>query len=215
MFSNEYLRLFHLPTTSCLIAFVIIGSCLASKISLDHLVVFATAIFFGGGIAANFFDELQGRPWHTTISRSRLWIIGIISLAIFISEGVYLSVSSNPFYVLFFMLQALFAVAYGLESFNGLFHRPSFLGISWGSVALMAFLIQNENPSAAIMLTSIMLGLASWFGIRMYEEGKSHAKDCGNSPSSREAWGYLQGTILSINLIALVMLAYRYVTAAS
>lgn len=194
---------------------MIIGTCLAPEITLDRLIIFAIAIFFGGGIAANFFDELQGRPWHTTVSRFRLWIIAIISLTVFLSAGVYLSASLNPFYLLFFILQAFFAMTYGLETFNGLFHRPLLIGISWGSVTPMAFLIQHGSPSGALILASVMLGVASWFGIRMYEDGKAHAKDGETSPSSKEAWGSLQLTILSVDLVAVGMLAYRYVIPAS
>ncbi|UCH37662.1 MAG: hypothetical protein JSV76_00305 [Candidatus Bathyarchaeota archaeon] len=149
---REYLKLFHLPTTSCLLALAIIGNVFAPVLHLDRLCWLLIQLFLGGGVAANYFDEIQGRPWQTTISETRLWIIAVLSFAASMAIGVYLTWAVAPWFWVFIVVWGIITITYDLELFDGRFHNTSSLAVSWASVCLGGYYLQSLTVTPQILL---------------------------------------------------------------
>jgi hypothetical protein len=208
---NEYFRLLHLPTTSCILAFAIIGSISAPIFYFDRLLLLLLQLFLVGGVSANFFDEIRGRPWHTTIPETHLWLIGISSLLLSNLIGLYLTLKVAWFFWIFSLIWSFFAIAYDLELFNGLFHNTPSLAISWGFVCLGSYYLQSLTITPQIIIISLVNGGIAGYGRELYEVAKPFGKDNDpfSSSESRVAWTLLHRQILIVNIIALTMLTYR------
>lgn len=210
---REYLRLLHLPTTSCILAFALMGSTSAPIIYFDRLLWLLIQLFLSGGIAANYFDELIGRPWHTTMPRIHLWSIGFVALAASSLIGLYFVVTLSFEFAIFVVLWAFFTLAYDLELFNGRFHNTPSLAFSWSSIYLGSYYLQSLTITPSSLLLSAVLGYIAGQGRNLYEEAKPFSKDrITSSPeSTKSAWTLLKTLIIFINVIALIMLSYRLI----
>jgi hypothetical protein len=165
-----------------------------------------------GGVSANFFDEIQGRPWHTTIPETHLWIIGFSSLFISNLIGLYLTLTVAWFFWFFSLVWSFFAISYDLELFNGFFHNTPSLAMSWGFVCLGSYYLQSLQITPQILILSLVNGCIAGYGRELYEVAKPYGKDNDpfSSSESRLAWTLLQRQILIINIIALTLLTYRF-----
>ena len=164
-----------------------------------------------GGVSANFFDEIQGRPWHTTIPKSHLWIVGFLSLGLSNLIGLYLTLNVAGYFWVFSVVWSFFVITYDLELFNGFFHNTPSLALSWGLVCLGSYYLQTQLITPSILIISFVNGFIAGFGRELYEIAKPYSKD--NNPfaseESRNASTLLQRQILIINSIAFVLLTYR------
>ena len=164
-----------------------------------------------GGVSANFLDEIQGRPWHTTIPETHLWVVSLSSLLISNLIGLYLTLNVAPFFWFFSLVWSFFAITYDLELFNGFFHNTPSLALSWGLVCLGSYYLQSLKITPQILIISLVNGCIAGYGRELYEVAKQYSKD--NDPFSSEenrfAWALLQRQILIINIIALALLTYR------
>lgn len=208
---REYLRLLHVPTTSSLLAIALLGSAAAPVLHVDRLLSLFLQLFLMGGVAANYFDELMGRPWHTTISRSRLWIIGFTALAASSVLGLFFAVTVAPEYALFVAFWAFFTVAYDLELFHGRLHNTPALAVSWGSVCLGSYYLHSRTITPYSLLIAAILGGIAGQGRDLYEDAKPYSKDgiTSSPPSTKRAYTLLKGSIACIDLIAVLMVVYR------
>ena len=211
---EEYLRLLHLPTTSCILAFAVIGGTFAPIVYLDRLLWLLLELFLLGGVAANYFDEIQGRPWHTKILEIRLWIIGFLALFASSMIGIHLTLTVAPWFWVFVTIWAFFSLAYDLELFNGRFHNTRSLAISWGSVCLGSYYLQSLTLTPSALLLSIINGCAAGCGRELYEEAKPFYKDKDprSLQASKSAWTLLKMQILSIDLYAVAKLISWFFT---
>src|ERR1019366_1552641 len=69
---RDWWTLLHPPYTAWHLAYVVIGACLAPRVSLSALVATLIAFFLAVGLAAHALDELNGRPLQTRISSPAL-----------------------------------------------------------------------------------------------------------------------------------------------
>ena len=208
---REYFRLLHFQTTSCILAFAIIGSVFAPVIYWDRLLWILLQLFLGGGIAANYFDEIQGRPWNTTIPKNHLWIIGLASFFGSILIGIYLLVTFSWWFGIFIAVWGFFTLSYDLELFDGRFHNTACLSISWGSICLGSYLLQSHTITPYILVVSLITGRIAGQGRDLYERAKPFSKDHDTSAdaASQQSWTLLKTYIVVIDVISLVMLAWR------
>jgi len=208
---REYLRLLHLPTTSCILAFALLGSTSAPVIHVDRLLGLLVQLFLMGGVAANYFDELIGRPWHTTMPRTHLWSIGFTALTASSVLGLYFAATLALEYALFVGLWAFFTLAYDLELFHGRLHNTPALAVSWGSICLGSYYLHSLTITPYSLLLSTILGGIAGQGRTLYEEAKPYSKDgVSSSPASTQfAYTLLKISIAGIDLIAVIMLIYR------
>jgi len=211
MIWREHLTLLHLPTTSVLLSLAVLGSLLAQEVYSDRLLLFLAQIFLGGSVAANHFDEIVNRPWHTKMSIRRLWLIAIIGLLAFVTIGLYLTVKVTYNYIFFVIAESFFIVAYDLELFKGIFHNANTLGTSWGLVFLGGYYLQDQVLSPLMLIVSLMVCICSMQGINLYERGKSFGKDCSYAdPEAKFAWDTLRIGILTVDAITLILAIYRF-----
>lgn len=208
---REYLRLLHLPTTSCILAFAIMGSLLAPVVYLDRLLWILLQLFLVGGVAANYFDEIRGRPWHTTMSETYLWVIGFSSLSASSLIGIYLALTVARWFWLFVVVWGFFAIAYDLELFDGRFHNTPSLALSWGSICFGSYYLQNLTVTPQILILSLITGCVAGHGRGLYEVAKPVCKDKNSSSNEtgQIAWTLLKTQILFINILATTLLMYR------
>ena len=177
---------------------------------VDRFILQILQIFLVGGVAANFFDEIIGRPWHTEMPEKYLWFIGTLTLIASNVIGIYLSLTVSSWYMIFSLIWSFFAVTYDLELFNGMFHNTISLAFSWGSVCLGGYYLQSLKITSQIMCISIISGLIAGKGRILYETSKAFHKDKDLSDSyGRAAWTLLKRQIIYIDFIALAMLLYR------
>jgi hypothetical protein len=177
---------------------------------VDRFVLQILQIFLVGGVAANYFDEIIGRPWHTEMPERYLWFIGTLTLIASNVIGIYLSLTVSSGYMIFSLIWSFFAVAYDLELFNGMFHNTISLAFCWGSVCLGGYYLQSLKITSQIMCISIISGLIAGKGRILYETSKAFHKDKDLSDSyGRAAWTLLKRQIIYIDFIALAMLLYR------
>ena len=164
-----------------------------------------------GGVAANYFDEIRGRPWHTGIPAAHLWVIGFSALSASSIIGVYLMLTVAWWFWPFVLIWGLFAIAYDLELFGGRFHNTSSLAISWGSVCLGSYYLQSLAITSQILTLSFIVGYIAGYGRDLYEVAKPVCKD--KSPSahkaSRFSWTLLKASILFVDVYAVTILAHR------
>ena len=211
---KEYITLLHLPTTSCILAFAIMGSVYAPVINLDRFVWILLQLFLMGGVAANYLDEIQGRPWHTKIPKTHLWIISLFSLIASNLIGIYLSITFAWWFWLFTVVWVFFTIAYDLELFNGRFHNTPSLALSWGSVCLGSYYLQSFTITPKILIVSLINGCLAGYGRNLYEVAKPFCKDKNpfSSEASRFAWTLLKKQILFVDILAVVMLTLKLLT---
>jgi len=208
---QEHITLFHFSTTSVLLSIAVLGSVLAPNFYPDRFFLYLIQIFLGGSVAANHLDELVDRPWRTTMSRTRLWSVAIAALSAFIAIGSYLAFKVDWIFIFFVVVESFFIVAYDLEIMGGIFHNANTLGISWGLVFLGGYYLQHQLLSPLVVVVSLGLCLCSMQGITLYERGKRYGKDRYHTDhDSRISWITLRAGIFSVNLVTLIMIAYRF-----
>lgn len=209
---KDHFRLLHLPTTSCILAFGVIGSTFAPVIYLDRLLWILLKLFLIGGIAANYFDEIQGRPWHTVITKKHLWIIGVVSSFAAILVGIHLMSAVSWWFWIFIVIWGFFTFTYNLELFNGRFHNTTCIALSWGSICLGSYFIQSITVTPFILVVSFIAGCIAGQGRNLYETAKPFYKDKNPSSSatSRHAWTILKVLIVFIDIYAMMMLVWRF-----
>lgn len=208
---RDYFKLLHLPTTSCILAFAVIGSAFAPVIYLDRLLWILLYLFFIGAMAANYFDEIKGRPWHTTVPEINLWVIGLLAFFVGIALGIYLMLVVSWWFGVFTVVWSFLTLTYDLELFNGRFHNTSFLAISWGSICFGSYFIHNQTVTPSILIVSFIAGCIAGQGRNLYEMAKPFCKDKNphSNTNSHNAWIFLKILIMFIDIVAVSLLVFR------
>ena len=209
--SKEYLTLLHLPTTSCILAFGVIGSAFAPVIHLDRLLWILVLLFLIGGVAANYFDEIRGRPWHTTMPEKHLWIIGIMSSFAAVLVSIHIMLTFSAWFWIFIVLWGFFTLTYNLELFHGRFHNTPCIVLSWGSICLGSYFVQSRTITPLMLIVSVIAGFIAGQGRDLYETAKPFSKDKDPSADAtdRRAWTLLKALIVIIDVDAIIMLIWR------
>jgi len=208
---QEHVTLFHPSTTSVLLSLAVLGSLLAQEVYPDRLALFLMQIFLGGSVAANHFDEVLDRPWHTKMPAIRLWLAAMIALSAFVMIGLYFVIQVNFNFIFFVIAESFFIIAYDLELFGGIFHNAKILGISWGLVFLGGYYLQEQALSPIMVVVFLLVCVCSMQGIMLYEKGKSYGKDRSHvDPEAKFAWETLRRGILTVDAVTVVLVAYRF-----
>ena len=83
----QYLRLMHFPLPLCVFSFATLGAVISPIIYLDRLLWTYLIVFTNLCLASYSFDELRGRPLHTTIPESHLRALGWTGVAVSSSKN--------------------------------------------------------------------------------------------------------------------------------
>jgi hypothetical protein len=152
-----------LPYTGMVMSFAVWGS-LSVEFSLDRLVSICLLYFLAVGISAHCLDALgsKNKPWGN-ISRTKLWLVSIISLTLSFSIGLYYAFLDSWLLFPIGIAEGFFLLAYNLELFRGKFHNNASFIISWGILPVFAgSAIQSNSISVETMIFAAIAGFASY-----------------------------------------------------
>ena len=152
-----------LPYTGMVMSFAVWGS-LSVEFSLDRLVSICLLYFLAVGISAHCLDALgsKNKPWGN-ISRTKLWLVSIISLTLSFSIGLYYAFLDSWLLFPIGIAEGFFLLAYNLELFRGKFHNNASFIISWGILPVFAgAAIQSNSISVETMIFVAIAGFASY-----------------------------------------------------
>ena len=152
-----------LPYTGMVVSFAVWGS-FSVEFSLDRLVSICLLYFLAVGISAHCLDALgsKNKPWGN-ISRTKLWLVSIISLTLSFSIGLYYAFLDSWLLFPIGIAEGFFLLAYNLELFRGKFHNNTSFIISWGILPVFAgAAIQSNSISVETMIFAAIAGFASY-----------------------------------------------------
>ncbi len=153
---RDWWTLLHPPYTAWHLSYVVIGACLAPRVSLSILVGTLVAFLCAVGFAAHALDELHGRPLGTEIPTPVLVAVTIGGLAGAVALGI-VGVSRVGWVLIPFMvLGPLLVLAYNLELFGGFVHTDVGFALAWGSFpVLVAYVAQARSLAAAPLIAAV------------------------------------------------------------
>jgi hypothetical protein len=218
----------HLPYTSMVLSFVVVGAVVSTKFSGPVLLATLGAYFLALGIGAHFLDQLPGmgsryvRHW----SSSALWIVGLTGVAGGVAVGVVgaFMLLGLPFLILV-VIQGICAVGYPLAPiFGGLLHRDSVFAISWGSLPfLTSYFAQSGQVTAVSLILAGVFAVVAVVEIRVSRRSRGFRRKAqvGTTTAAaapipvtsafRQPDRILEGLSLGTTLLAIAMLAIRVI----
>jgi hypothetical protein len=162
----------HLPYTSMVLSFVVVGAVVSPKFSWFILVGAMGAYLAGLGIGAHFLDQLPGmgsryvRHWPSWA----LWTVGFAGITVGVVIGVVGAfVLREPGLLVLVVIQGICALGYPLAPvFRGLLHRDGVFAISWGSLpCLTSYYAQSGNISTGVVLLAVVFAAVAVLEIRV------------------------------------------------
>lgn len=182
---------------------------------MDRLLWILLQLFLTGGVAANYFDETQGRPWHTKIPMTNLWIIGFSTLAASTLIGIYITLTFAGWFWPFAVVWGFLTIAYDLELFNGRFHNTPSLALGGGSICLGSYFLQSLAITPQILIISLIIGCITGRGRDLYEVAKPVIKDKNpfSQKANQTAWILLKTQIFFMNILAMTKLMFKLIAS--
>lgn len=199
---SDYAVLLHLPFSSLVLDFALIGAVMAQTIYLDRLILALIGVFLAHQ-GSHYLDEVKGHHWNTRIKNRTLYCLSFMFLITAGSIGVYLSFTVSFLLAAFIIPMVFFPISYSLELWNDQFHRPLWFGVSCALVCIGSFFLQALTLSLFSGFMSIAVGIQGMYIIILYEATK-------NSATRLLAWNTLKGIVVLWNFIALAMLAAKF-----
>ncbi len=200
---SDYAVLLHLPFSSVVLAFVVIGAMMAQHIYFERLLLAMVGVFLAHQ-GSHYLDEIKGRHWKTVIPNRTLYALSFLFLITGAIIGIYLAFTVTLLIALFIIPMVFFPMSYSLELWNDRFHGPLWFGISCACVCVGSFFLQTLTISLFAMLMSIAVGIQGTYIIILYEATKSNK-------TRALAWNTLKGIVVLWNLIALSMVISKFV----
>lgn len=152
---RDWWNLLHPPYTAWHLAYVVIGACLAPKVSVSRLLATLIAFFLAVGVAAHALDEWRGRPLGTRISGSVLVGSAVAAIAGALALGVLGVQRVGWGLVPFLVVGPALVAGYNLELFGGRLHGDWVFAASWGAFpVLTAYVGQTGTLRLAPVLAA-------------------------------------------------------------
>lgn len=160
---GQWWTLLHPPYTAWHLAFVVIGACLAPRVSLSTLLATLAAFLLAVGVAAHALDELHGRPLGTSIPSAVLAGVAGAALAGALALGAVGVTRVGGGLVAFIVAGAVLVVGYDLEVGGGALHHDAVFALGWGGFPVLtaAFAQEHRITVAAVVAGA---GAAAWAG---------------------------------------------------
>ena len=200
---SDYAILLHLPFSSVVLDFAVIGAAMAQNIHFDRLIMASIGVFLAHQ-GSHYLDEIKGHHWNTKIPNRTLYALSLLFLIVGALIGVYLSFTISYLLSIFIMPLLFFPISYSLELWNDKFHAPLWFGISCALVCIGSFFLQTLTITLFSIFMSVAIGIQGTYIIILYEATK-------NSKTRVLAWNALKGIILLWNFIALSMIIAKFV----
>jgi hypothetical protein len=150
---RDWWTLLHPPYTAWHLAYVVIGACLAPRVSLSALIATLIAFFLAVGLAAHALDELNGRPLRTRISSPALIAVTVVGLAGAVALGAAGIARIGWALLPFMIIGPVLVVAYNAELLHGALHTDLGFAAAWGAFpVLTAYAAQTGRLAVAPVL---------------------------------------------------------------
>lgn len=179
--ARELYTIMHLPYTSMVLSYVVLGAAFSPVIHSDRLLLALLAYFLGLGLSAHALNELHARHWGKALSKFELDVLfagPLVGALLIGGYGMYLLYNGGsggltaPMGLLAFIAaEAFFVFAYNLDIFNGKFHSDLSFAFSWGALPVITSFYANAltiTPlsiliaSAAATTAGIEINLSRW-----------------------------------------------------
>jgi len=201
---SDYVTLMHLPFSSVVLGFVVIGAMMAKTVYPDRLILALIGVFFAHQ-AGHYLDEIKGHHWGTKVPDKNLYGLGFLFLGIAEIVGIYLALAVSLWIMVFVPPLMIIPMAYNLELWGEKFHSPIWFGVAGGALAYLgSYFLQSLTITLFSILMSIAIGIQATYIIILYEGTKVER-------TRALAWNALKGIIVIWDLVALSMLAMRYI----
>jgi hypothetical protein len=171
--AREFVSLLHIPYTSMVLAYVVIGTVLAPTFNLELLGLALIAYFLGLGVAAHAIDQASttGTRYVKLLNNSDLAFMTYLSLTGAVAIGIYAIVhyGLSLWLIPLIALNVFFAFAYPRgDWFGGQFHSDAWFSISWGMLPFFTAYFANSTTIAPhIVLIGLILTIASGIEITL------------------------------------------------
>jgi hypothetical protein len=130
---RDLITLLHPPYTAWHLSYVALGAAAAPTLHADRLGAALGAFFLAVGISAHAFDELNGRPLRTQLTRATLVSLGVFGLVGAVAIGVLGAVIVSPLLIPLIAAGAVLVPAYNLELAGGRVHNDVWFALAWGA----------------------------------------------------------------------------------
>jgi hypothetical protein len=141
----------------------VIGISLAPIILPERSFATVLAFFLGLGIGSHALDETMGNPLRTTLSRSKLYLVGFSALSVAIGIGLYYAITLSVLLLPIICAETFFAISYNLETFGSRFHSSWVFSLSWGVLPLITgYFVNALSITPGLVLVSVATGILTY-----------------------------------------------------
>jgi hypothetical protein len=130
---RDLVTLLHPPYTAWHLSYVALGAAAAPQVHAGRLGAALGAFALGVGVSAHAFDELNGHPLQTALSRRTLLILGVAGLLGALAIGVLGAIIVSPLLIPLIVAGGLLVPAYNLELLGGRLHNDATFALAWGA----------------------------------------------------------------------------------
>ena len=175
---GELYTILHLPYTSMVLSYVLIGAALSPTLFADRLAYTLVAYFLGLGISAHALNELNARHWGVALTKIDLQITFLLPLLGALAIGIYgisvvYNVSNGNLLLssllgLLIALETFFLFAYNLNFANGKFHNDFAFGFAWAFLPfLTSYYVHSFTMTAGVLLIGLALAATAMIEINL------------------------------------------------
>jgi len=194
------------------ISFTIIGAMLAPTIDWERVAAITLIYGLALGVSAHAADSLgskKNKPWGNYFSRSELWLLLILSLAIAYSIGIYYIIFHVPLLLVIAVLEGFFVFAYNFELFKGFLHNDLTFVFSWGALPVLGgYIMQTNGVGTFPFIVSVGAALISYMHIKISRPYKELRRRSVNEPRAKRLEVYLK--LISLGTIAAAFVAILF-----
>jgi len=172
---REFYTIMHLPYTSMVLSYVVIGAMLSQSIYFDRVILTVVAYFLGLGFCAHALNELHAAHWTEALGKNELTALFAVPFVGALIIGAYgmlklftLSRSILPPLVLLIMilLESFFLIAYNTDALSGRLHSDISFAFSWAALpTLVSYYVNALTITPAALLAA--LAMAGTAGIEI------------------------------------------------
>jgi hypothetical protein len=208
--ARELYTILHLPYTSMVLSYVLIGAAFSPIIYPDRLILTLVAYFLGLGLSAHALNELHARHWGDALGKRELRIVFAAPLfgALLVGAyGMYVlyrvaqSITFAPLVLLaFIVLETFFLLAYNLEISAEKFHSDLSFAVSWAALpVIISYYVNALAVTPAVILVALASAATAGIEINL----SRWCKDWRRRSSLREMT-FEDGTTLSMTTTQLI-----------
>jgi hypothetical protein len=160
---RDWWTLLHPPYTAWHLSYVVIGACLAPRVTLAPLLAALGAFFLAVGVAAHALDELHGRPLRTAIPGPALIAATAVALTGAVTLGIIGLLHVGWPLVPFLIAGPLLVIAYNAELLHGIVHNDLGFAAAWGAFPVLTAYVGETGRLAVapVLAAGAALGLSA------------------------------------------------------